>query len=96
MYKKQSLCPAVATKQMHLQLLSEAVNAVKCHAMESVECSRPTDQPLQNSCHQTGLWFTVQHMSVYQPIADVNRLLPPTDSHRICMVLRDRVDKFNR
>ena len=28
-----------------------------------VDCSRPADQPQQNSCHQTGSWSAVRHMS---------------------------------
>ena len=60
--------------------------------MEPVDYSKHADQPQQNSCHQTGSWSAVQHTSVYQPIADVNRLPPPTDIRRIGMAMPDRIE----
>jgi len=64
--------------------------------MEPVDCSRPADQPQQNFCHQTRSWSAVQHMSVYQPIADVKLLLSPTDSHRKGTSVWDRVEPCTR
>ena len=71
--------------------------------MELVDCSRPTDQPQQNTCHQTaGSWSTVHHKSVHQPIADVDRLLPPTrqlseryGGARLCRALYTRTASLN-
>jgi len=64
--------------------------------MEPVDCSRPADQPQHNSCHQTWSWSVVQRMYVHQPIADVDRLPPPTDSRRRSMAVRDHVEPCTR